>query len=126
VVHPDFWFAWMSGRPTLDVFNAESSNTPEAAFEAEKIFSRPAAVEADTLARYGVTHVVTTSDAAGERLTISPRFAVVWQRPPISLLSVSARPGQPPPSSLLSTGLDADGRLTRGEAEHLVIEADSS
>ena len=53
----------------------------------------------------------------------SSRFATVWRSPPMALLAVAPRQGQPTPGSLLSTPVAAQARLVRAEAQHLIIEA---
>ncbi|MDP9452121.1 MAG: YfhO family protein [Actinomycetota bacterium] len=122
VSHPDLWLAWLSGRDTLNIFNAESTIVGEPVFEPERIGHSTPAATADALARLGVTHLVLVDEAEAPGVVRSPRFELVWRSPPLAILALEAPPGQPPPSSLLATALPARARLVQAEAEHLVIE----
>jgi 6-pyruvoyl-tetrahydropterin synthase related domain len=123
VSHPDFWLPWASGRDTLNLFNIESSTTGWPGHVADHLTEQPPEVAADELARLGVTHIAVINDQAAQPLLASSRFPRVWRSPPMALLAVSPRQGQPAPGSLLSTPVAAEARLVRAEAQHLVIEA---
>jgi hypothetical protein len=123
VSHPDFWLPWASGRDTLNLFNIESSTTGWPGHLADHLSEQPPEVAADELARLGVTHVAVINDQAAQPFLASSRFATVWRSPPMALLAVTPRQGQPAPGSLLSTPVAAQARLVRAEAQHLVIEA---
>jgi hypothetical protein len=123
VSHPDFWLPWASGRDTLNLFNIESSTTPWPGHVSDDMTKQPPDVAADQLSRLGVTHVAVVNDQAAQPLLASPRFATVWRSPPLALLAVSPRQGQPAPGSLLSAPVTAEARLVRAEAQHLVIKA---
>jgi hypothetical protein len=122
VSHPDFWLPWLSGRNTLNIFNAESSFPVSPVFEPERIGTKAAEDSADALSRLGVTHVVLVNEAEASDLLASSRFELVWRLPPLAILEVKAPVGQPHPASLLSTGEPADARLIEAQAEHVVIE----
>jgi hypothetical protein len=123
VSHPDFWLPWASGRDTLNLFNIESSTTGWPGHLADHLTEQPPEVAADELARLGVTHVAVINDQAAQPFLASSRFATVWRSPPMALLAVAPRQGQPAPGSLLSTPVAAQARLVRAQAQHLVIEA---
>jgi len=123
-IHPEIWLARASGRDSLNGFNPESSSTPEAAFEPDRLQDQAPSVSADHLARLGVTHVVATTDALADRLASSGRFTPVWQAHPLSILAVEPLPGYPPPASLVGAdaGTGVSARLVRAGAEHLGID----
>lgn len=123
VSHPDFWLPWASGRDTLNLFNIESSTTGWPGHVADHLTEQPPEVAADELARLGVTHVAVINDQAAQPFLASSRFGTVWRSPPMALLAVAPRQGQPAPGSLLSTPVAAQARLVRAEAQHLIIEA---
>lgn len=125
VRHPDFWLAWASGRYMLNVFNIESSSSPQAALEPTSMVGEPADVAADKLARYGVTHVVLLHTLSAQAMLHSQRFSVVWSSPPMTILAVHPRPGQPAPESLTATEEPATARLVHNEPEHLRIAVDA-
>jgi len=127
VLIPPTWLAWSSGRDSLNGWNLESSSTPELDLEPDQdLGHRPAAEQADVLNRLGVSHVVTVSDAAADPLTASNRFELVWREPPIAILAVRARNGQPAPASLIATGAPATARVERAQPERLRIRVDAS
>jgi hypothetical protein len=126
VAHPDFWLAWLSGRDTLNIFNAESTVVGDPVFEPERIGRSAPGESADALARLGVTHVVLVDEEGATELVASPRFERVWRSPPLSILAVQAPTGQPSPSSLVTTTVASSARLVRDEDEHLVIETDAT
>jgi hypothetical protein len=123
VSHPDFWLPWASGRDTLNLFNIESSTTGWPGHMADHLTEQPPNEAADELARLGVTHVAVINDQAAQPLLASPRFSTLWRSPPMALLAVSARQGQPAPGALVSTAVAAQARLVRAQAQHLVIQA---
>jgi hypothetical protein len=123
VSHPDFWLPWASGRDTLNLFNIESSTSGWPGHVADHLTEQPPEEMADELVRLGVTHVAVINDQAAQPFLASSRFGTVWRSPPMALLAVAPRQGQPAPGSLLSTPLAAEARLVRAEPQHLVIEA---
>ena len=123
VSHPDFWLPWASGRDTLNLFNIESSTTGWPGQVADHLTEQPPDVAADELARLGVTHVAVINDQAAQPLLASSRFTTLWRSPPMALLAVSARPGQPAPGALVSTAVAAEARLVHAQPQHLVIQA---
>jgi hypothetical protein len=123
VSHPDFWLPWASGRDTLNLFNIESSTSGWPGHVADHLTEQPPEETADELVRLGVTHVAVINDQAAQPFLASSRFGTVWRSPPMALLAVAPRQGQPAPGSLLSTPLAAEARLVRAEPQHLVIEA---
>ena len=122
VSHPDFWLPWASGRDTLNLFNIESSTTGWPGHVSDHLTEQPPEVAADELSRLGVTHVAVVNDQAAQPFLASSRFVTVWRSPPLALLAVSPRQGQPAPGALVSTPVAAQARLVRAEAQHLVIE----
>jgi hypothetical protein len=125
VIHPETWLARASGRNSLNGFNLESSSTPRAGGLMNDLDGLSATRLAIRLNRYGVTHVVATSDGFVRRLTRSTRFQPVWTSPPLTILALQPVSGSPAPSSLVSAAGPASAHLTRADAEHLgfVIEA---
>lgn len=123
VSHPDFWLPWASGRDTLNLFNMESSTTGWPGHVADHLTEQPPEKAADELVRLGVTHVAVINDQAAQPFLASSRFTTVWGSPPMALLAVAPRQGQPAPGSLLSTPVAAEARLVRAEPQHLIIEA---
>jgi hypothetical protein len=123
MIEPPFWLARVSGRDTINGFNLEATSTAVALGGVDALSKGAPEEAANRLARLGVTHVVTTSDAQVTRLTGSGRFAVVWQEEPMAVLAVVAPPGEPQPSSLLSADVPLDGALTDANPEHLRFDA---
>jgi hypothetical protein len=123
-IHPEIWLARASGRDSLNGYNPESSSTPAAAFEPDRLHDQATSVSADHLARLGVTHVVATTDALADDLASSGRFTPVWHAHPLSILAVQPRLGDPPPASLVGAdaGTGVSARLVRASAEHLGID----
>jgi uncharacterized membrane protein/putative flippase GtrA len=118
VVHPEMWLARASGRNTLNVFLPESSPSP-AGFEPDQLGRKPVEESADSLARFGVTHVVTTSEDLGRRLADSSRFEEVWKAGSLAIFRTIPLLGQPEPSSLLSSkGGPLSARLLEAAPEH--------
>jgi hypothetical protein len=125
VVHPETWLAHGSGRNSLNGFNLESSSTPRAATLMNRLDDLSARRTALRLARYGVTHVVATSDDFARRLTRSARFRPVWSSPPLTILALEPAPDAPPPASQVTATGPVSARLTRAGAEHLTFEVDA-
>lgn len=125
VIHPETWLAWKSGRNSLNGFNLESSSTPRAALLMNRLEGVSATRTALRLNRFGVTHVVATSDEFARRLSRSERFLPVWSAPPLTILAVEAAPERPPPASLISSDGPLSARLTRAEPEHLAFEIEA-
>lgn len=118
---PHMWLAWASGRPTLNSYNPESSASPGAGYEADNIFSRPPEATASALARLGVSHLVTLSDEAADRLTASSRFQQVWRSSPVAIFVVSPDPGQPDPGALVTSETPVRAEMVEAEPEHMSI-----
>jgi hypothetical protein len=125
VIHPETWLARASGRNSLNGFNLESSSTPQAGDLMNDLDGLSATRLALRLTRYGVTHVVATSDGFVRRLTRSARFQPAWTSPPLTILAVQPAPGSPAPASLVSAVAPASARLTRADAEHLGFEIEA-
>ena len=125
VIHPETWMARASGRNSLNGFNLESSSTPQAGDLMNDLDGLSATRLALRLTRYGVTHVVATSDGFVRRLTRSARFQPVWTSPPLTILAVQPAPGSPTPASLVSAVAPASAHLTRADAEHLGFEIEA-
>jgi hypothetical protein len=126
VLHPETWLAHASGRNSLNGFNLESSSTPRAATVMNRTDQTSASRLALRLARYGVTHVVATSDHFVRHLTRSARFRPVWNSSPVSILALEPEPGSPPPASQVTAAGPLSARLIRVGAEHLSFEVDAS
>jgi hypothetical protein len=116
---PDRWLSWRSARPSLNGLTSESANTSWVMWQGRELDSAQPELTAERLASLGVTHVVVASGPSVDRLVASPRFRFVWQASPVAILAVQPRPGQPPPSSLLSMPHPAHAALRRAEPEHL-------
>jgi hypothetical protein len=126
VIHPETWLARTSGRNSLNGFNLESSSTPRAAVLMNHVDDLSATRIALRLSRYGVTHVVATSDHFAQRLSRSPRFRPVWSSPPLAILALQSSPGSPAPASQVTGVGPVSARLTRTEPEHLAFEIEAS
>ncbi|MGH9002715.1 MAG: hypothetical protein ACRDYV_06260, partial [Acidimicrobiia bacterium] len=126
VIHPETWLARVSGLNSLNGFNAESSNTPAAAFAADKLDDSTPRSSARRMSRFGVTHVVTTGQELYNRLTASGRFEPVWRDPPMAILQVVPDSGQPDPASQVSATRPILARLTTARPEHLGIEVEAT
>jgi hypothetical protein len=126
MVHPETWLARQSGRNSLNGFNLESSSTPRAAFAADDLDELGPRTSARRLARFGVTHVVTTGDALADDLTASGRFRTVWRQAPLTILQVIPPAGQPAPASLVSSDRPLLARLTDPRAEHLAFALEAT
>jgi hypothetical protein len=125
VVHPETLLARASGRNSLNGFNLESSSTPRAGGLMNDLDGLSATRLAIRLNRYGVTHVVATSDGFVRRLTRSTRFQPVWTSPPLTILALQAVPGSPAPASLVSTAGPASARLISASAEQFGLEIEA-
>ena len=126
VIHPETWLARVSGRNSLNGFNLESSSTPAAAFAPDRLDEAGPRSAARQMSRFGVTHVVTTSDELFDRLSSSGRFRPQWRDPPLAILEVVPDQGQPPPASQVSATRPIDARLRTAEPEHLEIQVDTA
>ncbi len=126
VIAPAHWLAHESDRNTLNGFNIESSNTPGPDLVPFALTTSPAAAAADQLARYGVTHVVTSTPALAATLSASNRFGVVWREAPLTILAVVAPSGQPSPASLVSAPGAMRARLVRAAPASLAFALDTT
>ena len=122
MIQPDRWLAWASGRNTLNIFHATSSVAAGPAFETDHIVDRPPDAVAESLSRYGVTHLVTVSDAAANQIATSARFTEVWRASPLAIFALSPNPGQPDPAALLTADGPTAARVLEAKPEKLVIE----
>lgn len=125
IIHPETWLARASGRNALNGFNLESSSTPRAALLMNRLEGLSATRIALRLSRFGVTHVVATSDEFARRLTRSARFVPLWRSPPITILAVEAAAERPPPASQIAAGGPVSARLTRADPEHLGFDLEA-
>jgi hypothetical protein len=125
VIHPETWLARASGRNSLNGFNLESSSTPRAALLMNRLDGLSATRIALRLSRFGVTHVVATSDEFARRLMRSERFLPVWSAPPLSILAVTAPAERPPPASQITAVGPLSARLARALPEHLAFEIEA-
>lgn len=103
ISHPDLWLAHASGRNTVNIFNLESSPAPNAGLQSERIGDVPPLESARSLARMGVTHLVTLDPVTPAGLVASGSFLPVWDRDFVQILEVVPPAGQPDPASLAST-----------------------
>ncbi len=126
MVHPETWLARVSARNSLNGFNLESSSTPWAGLLPDELDDSGPRTSARRLARFGVTHVVTTGEALFDDLTASGRYRPVWRDPPLAILEVLPRPAQPEPASLVSSLQPLLARLTDARPEHLAIETEAA
>ncbi len=122
VVNPDRWLAWASGRYTLNNFNVESSQSPEAAYQGEHVLDRPPAAIADALSKFGTTHLVTVSDKGADHIGPSPRFSLLWRSSPIAIYSVVPPTGHPSPAALLGASFPIQATLVKAAPERIIIE----
>ncbi len=125
VEHPDFWLAEESGRWTLNEFNPESSSDPGPTYTSEHLLDRPPDQAAADLTRLGVTDVVATTPLSTQQLSASGRLHSIWSQGGITILEVLPVPGQPPPSSLVSTAGPASARLISASGRQLRIDVAS-
>lgn len=123
MVQPDRWLAWKSGRNTLNIFHATSSLSAGPAFETDHIVDRSPAEVAQSLSRYGVTHLVTVSDAAANQIATSDRFNLVWRESPMAIFAITPNRDQPDPAALITGAGPLTARLVEWKPERLVIEA---
>jgi hypothetical protein len=126
VIAPAHWLAHESGRNSLNGFNIESSNTPGPDLVPLGLSTTPAAATPDQLARYGVTHVVTSTSGLAATLSASNRFSVVWHAAPLTILAVVAPSGQPSPASLVSAPGAMRARLVRVAPASLAFALDTT
>ena len=125
VLHPETWLARASGRNSLNGFNLESSSTPRAALLMHRLEGLSATRIALRLNRFGVTHVVATSEGFTRRLTRSARFVPVWNEPPVTILALEPAAERPPPASQIAADGPVSARRTRTAPEHLGFELDA-
>jgi hypothetical protein len=125
IIHPETWLARASGRNSLNGFNLESSSTPRAALLMHRLEGLSATRIALRLSRFGVTHVVATSDEFARRLTRSARFVPVWNDPPVTILALEAAVERPRPDSQIAADGPVSARRIRTEPEHLGFEVDA-
>jgi hypothetical protein len=123
---PFLWLTRASGRDSLNVWGLESSIAAYAGFAPHYFFEKTPDASADTLIRYGVSHVVTVTADIEEKLASSPRFGLVWRQHPIAILEVRTRPGQrfTAPQMTGSSGV-VHASVSRAEVEHFTIEVDT-
>lgn len=126
LVNPDRWLAWAAGRNTLNNFNVESSVTGAAAYQSESIRDRSPAEVADAVSRLGVTHLVTVSDEAAQRMATSDRFRREWAGGPLAIFRVLPRSGQPDPAALVTAPSPLQARLADAAPEHLIIDVETT
>jgi len=116
---PPRWLAWRSGRYSLTGLATESTLNSSLAGDLRALAERPAEPSADWLARHGVTHVVTFSDALADKLLASSRFAFVWRATPLAVIAVRAAPGRPSPASLVTTHVPAQAGMRQADPGRL-------
>jgi hypothetical protein len=116
--HPDLWLAEMSGRDTLNLFNAESSYS-RAGFASEAIGRRSARVLAPALVRAAVSHVVTVRDDTSRELAASPGYRLLWSADDFAVFAVN-RTDQVGPFHAAGLG----GHLRAAAPEHIVADVD--
>lgn len=126
MIHPDRWLAWKSGRNTLNIFHATSSVAAGPAFETDHIVDRPPEAVAESLSRYGVSHLVTVSDAAADQITGSSRFTTVWRESPLAIFAISPAVGQPQPATLITGDGPLSAELLDADPERLAFQVTSS
>lgn len=107
VIHPEFWLARVSGRNSLNGFNLEATSTPWVTFEPDKLTSVEPDAAATALARLGVTHVVTTTDATADRLSSSLRWKLVWADGPLTMFEIVPARERALPGTLVDGFVDA-------------------
>ncbi len=123
---PPFWLSWAAERNVLAAFDSESSTAAVPMYESDNMTHIAPEEAATRLARLGVSHVVTTTEASAERFRQSPRFRQTWTSSPVAIFAIVPQPGWPEPSSLLSTGGPTSAGPVRGASDHLIVEARSS
>jgi hypothetical protein len=126
MIHPDRWLAWKSGRNTLNIFHATSSVAAGPAFETDHIVDRPPEAVAESLSRYGVSHLVTVSDPAADQIAGSTRFTTVWRNSPLAIFAISPNAGQPEPGTQLTADGPVSAQLVEAEPERLVFQVTST
>jgi hypothetical protein len=119
---PQLWLAWASGRNALNVFNIESSAVDKPVYEGDELERLPPAVEADTLVRYGVTHVLLFQPEKVPDLLAHERFRTVWREDGLILVEVLGRDGRVSPVPVVSGPTATAGRVVRDDPEHLAFE----
>jgi hypothetical protein len=122
MIHPDRWLAWKSGRNTLNIFHATSSVAAGPAFETDHIVDRPPEAVAESLSRYGVSHLVTVSDPAADQIAGSSRFTTVWRSSPLAIFAITPNAGQPEPATQLTADGPVSAQVLEAEPERLVFQ----
>jgi hypothetical protein len=122
MIQPDRWLAWKSGKNTLNIFHATSSLSAGPAFETDHIVDRSPATVAQSLSRYGVTHLVTVSDTAADQIATSNRFTLVWRESPLAIFALTPNPGQPGPGALITADNPISARLADWKPEKMAID----
>src|SRR5207244_776312 len=95
MTHPDLWLAAVTGKNTLNIWNAESSTVWGPVFEGDHLTDGPPDAEATKLARWGVTHVVILDSSSAGAMLASPRYRSVWSGGNMRVLEILPRSGQP-------------------------------
>lgn len=126
MIHPDRWLAWKSGRNTLNIFHATSSVAAGPAFETDHIVDRPPEAVAASLSRYGVSHLVTVSDAAADHIAGSTRFTAVWRSSPLAIFAIAPDEGQPEPATQLTAEGPISAQLVDAGPERLAFQVTST
>jgi hypothetical protein len=116
---PDRWLSWRSGRYSLTGLATESTVHHSLATDLDALEQRAPEKSADWLARRGVTHVVTASDALADKLLASPRFKAVWRTSPLAIVEVRAAPRRPAPASLVTTTVPARAAMREDDPGRL-------
>lgn len=118
MTHPDLWLAAVTGKSTLNIWNAESSTVWGPVFEAERMMMQPPDEEASTLARWGVTHVVILDTGSALPMLVSPRFRPVWSGGSMRVLEILPKIGQPPPAMLVQAKRPVAASAIHDEPDH--------
>lgn len=111
MTHPDLWLAAVTGKNTLNIWNAESSTVHGPVFEGERIATEPADAEADKLTRWGVTHVVLLDASSAPGITSSSRYKQIFGNGGIQIFEIEPSADQPLPSSLVRTDRAANAKV---------------
>jgi hypothetical protein len=122
MIQPDRWLAWKSGKNTLNIFHATSSLSAGPAFETDHIVDRSPAAVAQSLSRYGVTHLVTVSDPAADQIATSNRFILVWRESPLAIFALTPNAGQPDPGALITADQPISAGLVDWKPEKMAID----
>lgn len=126
IIHPDRWLGWRSGRNTLNIFSIESSIAAGTPSVLEQVKEIPPTELADSLARLGVTHLVTLSDTARNRLAGHERFDQFWTSAPLAIFGVRPAAGRPEPASLVSAPTGMTASLVSAKADRVEVSVDAA